>query len=316
MTDLNETDNNTNNETDSKTNNETDSITTVEGNGEEISTLVTVTDNVADTATDNNATIDADAPAGDENKDSSGDSGNKDESSQDVVYQGEIKVPMDVGDLINGVIAKHHHYIAKYQSEFDTIDPVIGEIMSKLEDAKTSRDGINERVAILKEKRSQLYHQAKNIRSEMYKLMDIDDTLKSASIESKKIRDEIEELDWKIQTTNMSKTKENEIVKRIHELDAKLHTMDSDVSREANVSTKISELKDSIKATMDEANKAHDEITEIADESQKFHEEYVKYNETARGSGGRHKWLAARIASHNDALAYWTERAAGGVAHE
>ena len=210
----------------------------------------------------------------------------KHEPSYDVIYEGEITVPMDVDVLITGLIVKHNHYIDKYQAEFDTLDPVVGEIMPKLEAAKKGRDEINERIVVLKEKRRQLYHQAKGMRTEMYKLMDIDDDLKSAPIESKKIRDEIEELDWTLQTTQISTSKERDIVKNIRILDAKLHTMDEDVDREAEVSTKISELKETLTATMDEANSAHEEIMSIADESQKFHEEYIKYNEVARGSGG------------------------------
>ncbi|MCK5565957.1 MAG: hypothetical protein KAJ07_11980, partial [Planctomycetes bacterium] len=240
----------------------------------------------------------------------------KHEPSYDVIYEGEITVPMDVDVLITGLIVKHNHYIDKYQAEFDTLDPVVGEIMPKLEAAKKGRDEINERIVVLKEKRRQLYHQAKGMRTEMYKLMDIDNDLKSAPIESKKIRDEIEELDWTLQTTQISTSKERDIVKNIRILDAKLHTMDEDVDREAEVSTKISELKETLTATMDEANSAHEEIMSIADESQKFHEEYIKYNEVARGSGGRHKWLSARITSHREALTHWNERQAGGVAND
>jgi len=114
----------------------------------------------------------------------------------------------------------------------------------------------------------------------------------------------------------MKDSKERDIVKNIRILDAKLHTMDIDVDREAEVSTKISELKEKLSVTMDEANNAHEEIMSIADESQKFHEEYVKYNEVARGSGGRHKWLSARITSHRDALVHWTQRSAGGVVND
>ena len=165
---------------------------------------------------------------------------------------------------------------------------------------------------LLKEKRRQLYYLAKGMRTELYKLVDIDNDLKSVPIESKKIRDEIEELDWTLQTIPMSHKKEDDIVKTIRILDAKLHKMDCDVDREVDVSAKISELKTALTTTMDGANSAHDEIMSIADESQKFHEEYIKYNEVARGSGGRHKWLNARITSHREALVHWTAMAAGG----
>lgn len=351
MTDLNETDSNTNNEietaTDNKLENNTAGDTNIDNSNIDNSTANESSNNIdntgeisiSDAKPDVEITTEANAATVDKDEESSkgndsegedanietttsteanANKSNKDDhkESYDVVYEGEMTIPMDVDKLIVGVIAKHNHYLNKYQAEFDTLDPVLCEIIPKLEAAKKSRDEINERVAVLKEKRSQLYHQAKEMRTEMYKLMDIDNDLKSAPIESKKIRDTIEELDWMLQTTQMTTSKERGVVKEIRILDAKLHTMDNDVDREAEVSAKISELKEKIHTVMDGANEAHEGIVAIVDESQKFHEEYVKYNEMARGSGGRHKWLNARITSHKEALEYWNKKAAGDVSND
>jgi len=237
------------------------------------------------------------------------------ETSSDVKIPSENITIWDETGLINAVIAKHRQFLDTYKGEFVDIDSQVSKLKESSSGEKRERDLINEHVAELKEKRQLLYHQTKQLRIEMFDLINLNRDVQKNAQEMARLQKEVEALDWRLQTTVMGIQKEREIVEKIKKLSAQIEEID-DVKPADETSEQIEQRSTQIKGMMEEADGCHKELVSIADESQEHHGSFVGYVEQLKGTRGRHIWLQSRIKSHANAILYWDGRlgelAAGG----
>ncbi|MFQ6121088.1 MAG: hypothetical protein ACE5KE_14530, partial [Methanosarcinales archaeon] len=174
----------------------------------------------------------------------------------------EYRENMDINiheseELIEIIINKHKRFIGEYTKEFSMLDSEIATLSARAKDEKEKRDEVNEKVAVLKEKRYYLYYQSQQLRKEMFKLMDLDKEIRSASKELLKLKKEIEEKDWKLQTTVMSSEKEKQLVGEIKKLYLAIDEINKKVDREKDLNKKIQELSKQIQIKLTEADESH-----------------------------------------------------------
>lgn len=211
--------------------------------------------------------------------------------------------------LINAVAAKHRQLLDTYNAEFAALDPQVSKLKEQSGEEKRERNEINERVAVLKEKRQLLYHHAKQLRIEMFDLINVNKNMQKNEQEMARLQKEVEALDWKLQTTVMGIKKEREIVEKIKKLSARIEEINESTPIDGTDEDKsIKRLSAQIKEMMEEADGCHKELVSIADEAQEHHGSFVEYAEQLKGVRGRYIWLQSRIKSHKDAVDYWEDK--------
>ena len=229
------------------------------------------------------------------------------ETSSDVKIPSENIAIWDETGLINAVIAKHRQFLDTYKGEFVDIDSQVSKLKESSSGEKRERDEINEHVSGLKEKRQLLYHQTKQLRIEMFDLINLNRDVQKNAQEMARLQKEVEALDWRLQTTVMGIQKEREIVEKIKKLSAQIEGID-DVKPADETGEHIRQRSTQIKEMMEEADGCHKELVSIADKSQEHHGSFVGYVEQLKGTRGRHIWLQSRIKSHTNAILYWGGR--------
>jgi len=229
------------------------------------------------------------------------------ETSSDVKIASENIAIWDETGLINAVIAKHRQFLDTYGGEFVELDSQVSKLKESSSGEKRERDEINEHVAELKEKRQLLYHQTKQLRIEMFDLININRDVQKNAQEMARLQKEVEALDWRLQTTVMGIQKEREIVEKIKKLSVQIEEID-DVKPADEIGGQIKQRSTQIKEMMEDADGCHKELVSIADKSQEHHGSFVGYVEQLKGTRGRHIWLQSRIKSHANAIEYWDGR--------
>ncbi len=211
-------------------------------------------------------------------------------------------------ELINTIIEKHRQFLETYNSEFGSLDPTVSELKGLSSDEKRERDEINEHVAELKEKRQVLYHQAKQLRIEMFDLINVNQDAQKHEQEMRLLQKEVEALDWKLQTTVMGIQKEREIVDKIKTLSARIDEIREETGPVTESDEQVKQFSTQIKEMMEGAEECHKAIVSVADQSQEHHGSFVGYIEQLKGVRGRHIWLQSRIKSHGTALEHWENK--------
>ena len=206
--------------------------------------------------------------------------------------------------LINAIIGKHRKFLDVYAEEFADLDSRVSELKESSTEEKRERDEINSHVAELKEGRQLLYHTAKQLRIEMFDLININRDMHKNEQEMAQLQKEVEALDWRLQTTVMGIQKEREIVEKIKKLSLKIEELNESRPVDVNDET-VKQLSSKIKEGMDTADRYHRELVAIANQSQEHHGSFVGYVGQLKEIRGRHIWLKNRIKSHEDAASYW-----------
>ncbi|HIE32196.1 MAG TPA: hypothetical protein EYP67_07455 [Methanosarcinales archaeon] len=216
----------------------------------------------------------------------------------------------DETTLVSAVIAKHRRLLDAYRGEFGVLDPKVSELLGQSGEERDERNKINEHVAELKDKRQLLYHQAKQLRIEMFDLINARQSARKHEQEMTRLQKDIETLDWKLQTTVMGIKKEREIVEKIKKLSKRIDEINEIRSGDGTdtVDETIKFMSSNIAMMIEEADKCHNEIVSIADQSQEHHESFVGYVEQLKEVRGRHIWLKTRIDSHVAAVDYWEDK--------
>jgi len=212
--------------------------------------------------------------------------------------------------LVSAVISKHRRLLDAYRSEFETLDPKVSELKGQSGEERGERNKINERVAELKDKRQILYHQAKQLRIEMFDLINASQSARKHEQEMTRLQKDIETLDWKLQTTVMGIRKEREIVEKIKKLSKRVDEINEIRSGDGTdtADETIKHMSAEIGTMIEDADKCHNEIVSIADQSQEHHESFVGYAEQLKEVRGRHIWLKNRIDSHVAAVDHWEDK--------
>lgn len=188
---------------------------------------------------------------------------------------------LDKEGLIKAVIEKHDRLINEYNTEFDSLEGKVKELKEKVASAKKEHEDALQRIDVLREKRQQLYYQAKKLLED----------LEPGTIEDKlihSIHDDIEEL-------KRLKEPEAEAELRKNLLD-KINSIGVEEIKE-----QVSHLTEKIKG----AEEATIELISLETNQNTSSKDHVKMAEELKKDEPRHNWLHRRIASHKEAREYW-----------
>lgn len=198
---------------------------------------------------------------------------------------GEVLKTLSKKGLLKAVIEKHDRLIAEYDSEFKALDGKVSKLKEKLASSKKEHEDTLQRIEVLREKRQQLYYQAKKV------LEDIEPGI----IENKllhSIHDDIEEL---------KRIKDAGKETELHEIvSGKIGSIEI-----AAIKEQIAQLSERVR----EAGEATRELLSLEEGQKDFDEKYERMVEELKNDEPRHNWLHRRISSHKEARAYWEKQA-------
>jgi uncharacterized coiled-coil DUF342 family protein len=134
---------------------------------------------------------------------------------------------------------------------------------------KTERDSLNEKVKLLKEQRDLIRAKATPIIEKINGLdLQIAELKKNVPrISQRELQEELDAIEWKISTTSLDLQEEKRLVGEVKELELQLKGYRKIDKR----NEKIKALLDQCKAIDDQADVFHKELTEIAKKSQELH---------------------------------------------
>lgn len=202
-------------------------------------------------------------------------------------------------ELHSVVIHKHMMFLKDFTEELDRLDGTINSKRTEYQRIMNELEALETRIVVLREKRHQLYHQAKKLRLKL--LADIDTNEQVLHLEK-----EINDLDNRLQNANMSSSEEFECINRIRTL---IHKIVqglpgiNDVKR-----AEFASIFDILKI----AESARKELDTMEDTPVKHRSESVSIKEEFEEMESRQRWLKLRIELHDDALKYWEMALAGG----
>ncbi|MDK2891977.1 hypothetical protein [Methanohalophilus sp.] len=191
---------------------------------------------------------------------------------------------LDKEGLIKAVIEKHDRLINEYNAEFSSLEGRVKELKEKVAAAKKEHEDAMQRMDVLREKRQQLYYQAK-------KLLE---NLEPGTIEDRlihSIHDDIEEL-------KRLKEPDSEAELRRNLLD-KINSIAVGETKE-----QVIHLVEKIKG----AEEATIELLSLETNQNGFSKEYKNMVEELKKDEPRYNWLQRRIASHTEARNYWEKQ--------
>jgi hypothetical protein len=199
--------------------------------------------------------------------------------------ENESGVPKPVGreGLIRAVIEKHDRFIAEYTSEFESLDGKVGELREKLSAARKSHEDAVQRIDVLREKRQQLYYQAKKTLEDIEPGVVEDRLLHS-------IHDDIEELK-RMKEVDKEKELREAVLEKIRSIDT------------SAIGEHVSQLVERIK----EAGGATVEMLSLENGQKNFAADRDTMADELKKDEPRHSWLDKRIASHREAREYWAK---------
>ncbi|MBP2029143.1 chromosome segregation ATPase [Methanohalophilus levihalophilus] len=194
---------------------------------------------------------------------------------------------LDREGLIKAVIEKHERLISEYNTEYNSLEGKVKELKEKVAAAKKEHEDTVQRMDVLREKRQQLYYQAKKL------LEDLEPgTIEDRLVHS--IHDDIEEL-------KRLKEPETEAALRKTLLD-KINSI-----RVEEIKEQVSQLTEKIKG----AEEATIELLSLETNRKDSSKDNENMAEELKKDEPRHNWLHRRIASHTEAREYWEKQLEG-----
>jgi chromosome segregation ATPase len=205
-------------------------------------------------------------------------------------------------ELYSIVIEKHNKFIKDFTDEQERLEVVVNSKRTEYQRMNKELEAFETRIVVLREKRHQLYHQAKKLRIKLFE--DIVDTGHIQHIEN-----ETADIENRLQNANMSSKEElylinrisslvNEIVQGVPELD--------DVHRGF-----LPSILDIFKT----AESARKELDDMMDAPAKHKSESASIKEEFEEMESRLGWLKRRIELHKDALEYWEKMVVEGASN-
>lgn len=196
------------------------------------------------------------------------------------------------------VIDKHNRFIKEFTDELEGLEVTVNSKRTEYQRINKELESLETRIVVLREKRHQLYHQAKKLRIKLVE--DIVDKEKIQHFEN-----EIEDIDNRLQNANMSSKEELDCINRIRSLVNEMvpgAPVMNDMQKVA-----IASIHD-IFTTAESARK---ELDNMLDAPAKHKSESASIKEEFEEMESRQGWLKRRIVLHKDALEYWEKTVAG-----
>ncbi|MCL7412802.1 MAG: hypothetical protein M8353_04190 [ANME-2 cluster archaeon] len=202
-------------------------------------------------------------------------------------------------ELHSIVINKHMTFLQDFTEELDRLDDTVNSKRTEYQRIINELEALETRIVVLREKRHQLYHQAKKLRLKL--LDDVDTNEHILHLEN-----EINDIDNRLQNANMSSNEEFECINRIRAL---INEMVRGLPGINDVKRReFASILDILKI----AESARKELDTMVDAPSKHRTESSSIKDEFEEMESRQRWLKLRIELHNDALEYWEMALAGG----
>jgi hypothetical protein len=194
---------------------------------------------------------------------------------------------LTAGELISGVAEKHERFLREYKKEFEELDSRLDRIESEVKSVKNSRNQMQERKEVLREKRQQFYHQTEGlIEKEVLPKLD--------PMPADKLLEDLK----KLKGNNLEPQEEQRLAGEFKE---SLHGLALEVGLEEGILLQL-EIK------IQEALDPNMEIKKIEDEEKQLEEDDNNKSQEVLKDKPRHKLLSNKIKNHEEALQYWEKQ--------
>lgn len=171
--------------------------------------------------------------------------------------------------LIREKVSLQNENIRAFVEKRNKLNMKFDELRQEIRQKKIERDKLNDKVKILKEKRSNLHFEIKKKVEAIKKNRKKIDVIKGKLFRrnGQDLIKEFEKLEWKIQTTTLKLDEERELVEKVKILGTQI----SKYKKIDEQNLKIRKLSAEIQKFQQEAHKAHIELIELAKKSQEIH---------------------------------------------
>jgi len=171
--------------------------------------------------------------------------------------------------LIREKVSLQNENIRAFVEKRNKLNMKFDELRQEIRQKKIERDKLNDKVKILKEKRSNLHFEIKKKVEAIKKYRKKIDVIKGKLFRrnGQDLIKEFEKLEWKIQTTTLKLDEERELVEKVKILGTQI----SKYKKIDEQNLKIRKLSAEIQKFQQEAHKTHIELIELAKKSQEIH---------------------------------------------
>ena len=206
--------------------------------------------------------------------------------------------------LYSLVIDKHKRFSKEFTDELEGLEVTVNSKRTEYQRINKELEALETRIVVLREKRHQLYHQAKKLRIKLF-----EDIVEREHIQH--FENEIGDIDNRLQNANMSSQEELDCINRIRSL---VNEMVQGVPELDDVHRGF---MPSIFDILKTAESARKELDDVQDAPAKHKSDSASIKGEFEEMESRQGWLKRRIELHKDALEYWEKTAVEGVSsHE
>ena len=202
-------------------------------------------------------------------------------------------------ELYSVVIKKHKMFMQDFTKELDSLDSTVNSKRTEYQRINNELEALETRIVVLREKRHQLYHQAKKLRIKLFENIDKGEHFLH-------LENEINDTDNRLQNANMSSKEELDCINRIGALVNEMVQGLPEINDVQRVG--MASILDILKT----AESARKELDDIVDAPATHKSESASIKEEFEEMESRQRWLKRRIELHTDALEYWEKTVAGG----
>ena len=206
---------------------------------------------------------------------------------------------LDDTELLSLVIEKHKKFIHEYDDEHNNLQENVKAKRLEYQRINTELETLETRIVVLTEKRHQLYHQAKKLRSKLF-----DSITDRKPIEH--LGQEMENIENRLQNATLSSVDECRHIDRLHSL---LEEIPSTVlGDDARLQMTVSSIND----ILEMAKTAREELDDVVSTPDTYKIESISMKKEFDEKEARMGWLNNRIQLHKEALSYWETIKMGG----
>ncbi|MCK4938221.1 MAG: hypothetical protein KAR85_06425 [Methanosarcinales archaeon] len=202
-------------------------------------------------------------------------------------------------ELHSVVIKKHKMFLHDFTEELDSLDSTVNSKRTEYQHLNNELEALETRIVVLREKRHQLYHQAKKLREKLFENIDKGEHFLH-------LDNEINDTDNRLQNANLSSMEELDCINKVGELVKEMVQGLPEINDVQRVG--MASILDILKT----AESARKELDGMVDAPATHKSESISIKGEFEKMESRQRWLKRRIELHTDALEYWEKAMAGG----
>lgn len=194
-------------------------------------------------------------------------------------------------ELVSIVIGKHETFIREFTDELNDLEKKVEQTQSEYHKIKKELDSLETRIVVLGEKRHQLYHQSRKLRTQLTSsLKDREGVLN--------LEKEMDKIENRLQYTNMSSSEEINYIDQLQSLIKQMGSINNIQEEHQNTISSIIDILDTAKSTRNELDGSINTPDKLKNDHNSLKNEFEEME-------SRCGWLRRRLVQHGQALQYW-----------